>query len=148
MLSRLSQSVVCLSLLGTSLGGAIPAHADDPKLNEALQQIKRAIEESDSGTSKLVAQFSDEQLIEIMTQEGYRGMKVVKEGVISFKMEGVNILLFRISSGDLQLFLGMLGGLGRSKQSTAGTRSIVYRELTCAPAATSCWKAICKPMAD
>ena len=91
MLSRLSQSVVCLSLLGTSLGGAIPAHADDPKLNEALQQIKRAIEESDTGASKLVAQFSDDQLIEIMTQEGYRGMKVVKEGVISFKMEATRL---------------------------------------------------------
>jgi len=62
-----------------------------------------------SSPSGLVEKFSDEELVDILKEEGYLGVNIQAPGKIRVKMSGSLILLFNKADGDLQ-FTYMVGG--------------------------------------
>ena len=44
------------------------------------------------------------ELVELLVQEGYRGAELLGEECIGFKSDGLAVLLFQYSDGDLQLY--------------------------------------------
>ena len=53
--------------------------------------------------------FTDQQLIDILKEDGYASVKPYKENVLLIKIEGRSLLLFNNDDGDLQAYYGASG---------------------------------------
>lgn len=53
--------------------------------------------------------YSDDELITIMQEEGYRAVSRIGEGTIQVKVDGQRYVLFNKFEGDLQAYYGLKG---------------------------------------
>ena len=58
---------------------------------------------------ELTTRFTDQQLIDILKEEGYESVKPYKENVLLIKVNGRSLLLFNNDDGDLQAYYGASG---------------------------------------
>lgn len=65
---------------------------------------------SETKSSGMVERFSDDELFDLLKEEGYTGVKILTPGRIKIRMEGSTVILFNKEDGDLQLFYGVGGG--------------------------------------
>lgn len=57
----------------------------------------------------LTTHFTDQQLMDILKQDGYSAVSPFKEGVILVKINGRSLLLFNNEDGDLQAYYSLSG---------------------------------------
>ena len=57
----------------------------------------------------LTTHFTDQQLMDILKQDGYSAVSPFKEGVILVKINGRSLLLFNNGDGDLQAYYSLSG---------------------------------------
>ena len=57
----------------------------------------------------LVDKYSDDNLIQILRQDGYGAVGKIKDGAIRFKVEGSTYVLYNQQDGDLQLYYSLSG---------------------------------------
>ncbi len=53
--------------------------------------------------------YSDEELIAILEDDGYRSVELAEERVISIKVDGMTFMLYVYDDDDLQLYFGVTG---------------------------------------
>lgn len=104
-----------LGLLGVVVLGLSPSLVRaDAALDKALGDAKAAADALEKrcggggGGSKLVMNTSDNDLVELLKELGYSSVTVKDAGKITFKMEGMNVVLFNLK-GTLQLYVGVSG---------------------------------------
>jgi hypothetical protein len=58
---------------------------------------------------KLRAAYSDEELVEILKDDGYRAVEIREDRVIDIKVDGQTHVLLIYEDNDLQLYYGLTG---------------------------------------
>lgn len=53
--------------------------------------------------------YSDDELVDILKNDGYRAVEQTEDRVISIKIDGLNYYLFVYDDDDLQLYFGVTG---------------------------------------
>ncbi len=53
--------------------------------------------------------YTDEELVEILKNDGYRSVEIEEERVIKVKLDGINYRLYIYDDDDLQLYFGVTG---------------------------------------
>ena len=59
--------------------------------------------------STLVNKYSDDNLIQIVKNEGYSAVEKINDGMIRIKVDGAGLVLFNKEDGDLQLYYSIGG---------------------------------------
>ena len=59
--------------------------------------------------STLTDNYSDSELIQVIKDEGYSAVKVIKDGVLRIKIDGRSYLLLNKYDGDLQAYYAVSG---------------------------------------
>ena len=62
-----------------------------------------------AGQGVLQKSYTDEELVEILKDDGYRVVEISEERVITIKIDGFTYVLFVYEDDDLQLYFGMTG---------------------------------------
>ena len=57
----------------------------------------------------LKKEYTDEELIETLRNEGFRSIELTADRVISIKVDGLTFVLFAYEDDDLQLYFGVKG---------------------------------------
>jgi frataxin-like iron-binding protein CyaY len=58
---------------------------------------------------RLTDKYTDSELVQIIKDEGYSGVKKLRDGVIRIKVEGKSYILINKDDGDLQAYYGIGG---------------------------------------
>ena len=58
---------------------------------------------------QLKKSYSDEDLIDILKNDGYRAVEISEERVITIKVDGLTYVLYIYDDDDLQLYFGVTG---------------------------------------
>jgi hypothetical protein len=58
---------------------------------------------------ELQAAYSDEELVEILKDDGYRAVEITEERVLNIKVDGQTHVLLVYEDNDLQLYYGLTG---------------------------------------
>ena len=66
-----------------------------PSISYAKDQLKKA--------------YTDAELVEILEDEGYRAVEILKDRVIQLKVDGRTYTLYIYDDDDLQLYFGLTG---------------------------------------
>ncbi len=53
--------------------------------------------------------YTDEELVEILKNDGYRAVEISEDRVITIKVDGLTYVLFVYEDDDLQLYFGVTG---------------------------------------
>jgi hypothetical protein len=53
--------------------------------------------------------YTDEELIEILRNDGYRAVELTEDRVISIKVDGLTYVLYVYEDDDLQMYFGVTG---------------------------------------
>lgn len=53
--------------------------------------------------------YTDEELVEILKNDGYRAVEISEDRVITIKIDGLTYVLFAYDDDDLQLYFGVYG---------------------------------------
>ena len=61
------------------------------------------------GQGALKKSYTDEELVEILKDDGYRAVEISEERVITIKIDGLTYVLFVYEDDDLQLYFGVTG---------------------------------------
>lgn len=103
-----------LGLIGVVVLGLSPSLVwADAAVDKALGDVKAAADALEKrcaggGGGKLVMSTSDNDLVELLKELGYSSVSIKDTGKITFKMEGMNVVLFNLK-GTLQLYVGVSG---------------------------------------
>lgn len=62
-----------------------------------------------AGQGQLQKSYTDEELVEILRNDGYRAVEISDERVITIKIDGLTYVLFVYEDDDLQLYFGLTG---------------------------------------
>ena len=62
-----------------------------------------------AGQEPLRKSYTDEELVEILKNDGYRAVEISEERVITIKIDGLTYVLFVYDDDDLQLYFGLTG---------------------------------------
>ena len=68
-----------------------------------------AISVTASAEEQLKKSYTDEELIEILRNDGYRAIEHSDDRVISIKVDGITFVLYVYDDDDLQLYFGVTG---------------------------------------
>ena len=61
------------------------------------------------GQGELQKSYTDEELVEILNEDGYRAVDISEERVITIRVDGLTYVLFVYEDDDLQLYFGVTG---------------------------------------
>lgn len=62
-----------------------------------------------AGQDELQKSYTDEELVKILNDDGYRAVEISEERVITIKIDGLTYVLFVYDDDDLQLYFGVTG---------------------------------------
>ena len=62
-----------------------------------------------AGQETLQKSYTDEELVDILKNDGYRAVEISDERVITIKIDGLTYVLFVYEDDDLQLYFGVTG---------------------------------------
>ena len=62
-----------------------------------------------AGQGELQKSYTDEELVEILNEDGYRAVDISEERVITIRIDGLTYVLFVYEDDDLQLYFGVTG---------------------------------------
>ncbi len=62
-----------------------------------------------AGQDQLQKSYTDQELVDILRNDGYRAVEISDERVITIKVDGLTYVLFVYDDDDLQLYFGMTG---------------------------------------
>lgn len=75
----------------------------------ALVLVSLALPVAISAQESLQKQYTDQELIDILKDDGYRAVELTEERVISVKVDGLNYYIYVYDDDDLQLYFGVTG---------------------------------------
>lgn len=80
------------------------------KLGKAVAlSIAMMLATTSAWAAQLHDRYSDDELIQLIKDEGYSAVKKAKEGTIVIKIDGRSYVLFNKDDGDLQAYYGASG---------------------------------------
>ncbi len=62
-----------------------------------------------AGQDQLQKSYTDQQLVDILRNDGYRAVEISDERVITIRVDGLTYVLFVYDDDDLQLYFGVTG---------------------------------------
>jgi hypothetical protein len=62
-----------------------------------------------TGQATLQKPYTDEELVEILRDDGYRAVEISDDRVITIRIDGLTYVLFAYEDDDLQLYFGVTG---------------------------------------
>lgn len=75
----------------------------------ALVLVSLALPVAISAQESLKKQYTDQELIDILKDDGYRAVELTEDRVISVKVDGLNYYIYVYDDDDLQLYFGVTG---------------------------------------
>jgi hypothetical protein len=75
------------------------------------------------GEVALQKSYTDEELVEILKDDGYRAVEISEERIITIKIDGLTYRLFVYDDDDLQLYFGVTGYAVDADQMNTWNRS-------------------------
>ena len=76
-----------------------------------------------AGQDELQKSYTDEELVKILNDDGYRAVEISEERVITIKIDGLTYRLFVYDDDDLQLYFGVTGYAVDADQMNTWNRS-------------------------
>lgn len=76
-----------------------------------------------AGEDSLQKSYTDEELVEILKNDGYRAVEISEERVITIKIDGLTYVLFVYDDDDLQLYFGVTGYVLDAEDMNAWNRN-------------------------